>query len=290
MAEAGSLQAHALTAHAMSITPFGADGELDEALFRLHLEYLAAAGIGVYIASQGSGEGDLLSFDEKVRCYRIAVETIGRTIPVVAAGIGLAGWTRTHRALVRAAEDAGVDAVQILGPRPGPLPMRPDEIEAHFRTLIEEVRACDIHLSVNSVLTGSSVPTFVIEQLLDECRHITVVNVTDRQLEGAVSKLAGRVEVRIGMTAALPRVAADGFLSFEANVAPQLVAAACAQKSFDDLLRLNAALAAGGNPRSLKAALRLLGRDGGELRAPYLALTPPERADLERQLDALGLL
>jgi dihydrodipicolinate synthase/N-acetylneuraminate lyase len=52
--------------HAMSITPFDRKGAIDSGLLRAHLRFLAAAGVGVYVASQGSGEGDLLSFDEKV--------------------------------------------------------------------------------------------------------------------------------------------------------------------------------------------------------------------------------
>jgi len=61
-------------------------------------------GVGGYVASQGSGEGDLLSFDEKVT-----------------------------RELAVAAEVAGVDAVQILAPRPGPVQLRDDELETHLR-------------------------------------------------------------------------------------------------------------------------------------------------------------
>src|SRR4051812_12358998 len=105
----------------MSITPFTEDGVVDEGLFRSHLQFVAAAGIGVYVASQGSGEGDLLSFDEKVRLYEIAVEELDGRAQVVAAGIGLAASTAAVLELARAAEGTGVDAVQILGPRPGPM-------------------------------------------------------------------------------------------------------------------------------------------------------------------------
>src|SRR5262245_899669 len=100
--------------HAMSITPFDRTGAVDEGLFRTHLRFLADHGVGIYVASQGSGEGDLLSFDEKLMLYRVAVGEVGGRVPVVAAGIGLAASTATTRALAIDAAAAGVAAVQIV--------------------------------------------------------------------------------------------------------------------------------------------------------------------------------
>jgi 4-hydroxy-tetrahydrodipicolinate synthase len=271
-------------AHAMSITPFGVDGALDERLFRAHLQFLAGAGIdGVYVASQGSGEGDLLSFAEKVRCYAIAVDELHGVVPVVAAGIGLAGSTAAIVELANAAAAAGVDAVQILGPRLGAMQPRPAELLAYFRTVIDTVE-CDVHLSSNIVLTGYLLSADLIDTLLDD--RVVALNLSgpDRDETAAfVRRFSARTDVRIGIAAQLTEMAAAGargFLSFEANVAPQLVAAACATMQADRLLRLNAALARGGNPRSLKAALRMIGRDGGELRAPYLPLDAAQAAEL----------
>lgn len=285
----------------MSITPFDGRGAIDEVLFRSHLRFQADAGVGVYVASQGSGEGDLLSFAEKVTLYRIAAEELGGRVPVVAAGIGLAASTATTRELAVAAEAAGVDAVQIIAPRPGPLRLREDELETHFRAVIEAVR-CDVHLSNNTALAGYELPISLVERLVDDYPHIRAVNVSDPRvdkLRAYVTRLVGaRIEVRVGMVreiAAMHALGARGVLCFEPNVAPQLVTnvwdslEAGAQPLTEPLLRLNAALARGGNPRSLKAALTILGRDGGHLRAPYLPLPGAEYEELERELRALAL-
>jgi 4-hydroxy-tetrahydrodipicolinate synthase len=281
--------------HAMSITPFTADGAIDETLFRAHLRFLRDGGSGVYVASQGSGEGDLLTTDEKLRLYRIAVDEVRSRAPVVAAGIGLAGSTAAACELAAGADAAGVDAVQILGPRPGPVGVRPDEMEAYFRAVIESV-SCGVHLSSNTVLTGYEVPAELTERLVRDYSQVQVVNVSERRpvaLHAYVKRLAPHVDVRVGMTGQLRRtqaLGATGFLSFEANVAPSFVVDSYDTMQLDDLLRLNAALAAGGNPRSLKAALPLLGRNGGHLRAPYLPLPKSAVDDLRRSLQALRLL
>jgi dihydrodipicolinate synthase/N-acetylneuraminate lyase len=94
---------------------------------------------------------------------------------------------------------------------------------------------------------------------------------------------------------ALHGLGARGVLCFEPNVAPRLVADvwagldAHAPVDVEPLLQLNAALARGGNPRSLKAALAITGRDGGFLRAPYLPLAEAEYAALASDLRDVGL-
>ena len=290
--------------HAMSITPFDRMGAIDAGLFRAHLRFLAAAGVGVYVASQGSGEGDLLSFDEKVMLYAIAAEELRGRVPVAAAGIGLAASTAATRELAIAAEQAGVDAVQIIAPRPGPQRPRDDELEAHFRSVIEAVR-CDVHVSNNTALAGYELPIAIVERLVDDYPHVRVVNVSDPrpdELRAYVARLVdrngSRLEVRVGMIrqiVAMHALGARGVLCFEPNVAPRLVTdvwddlEAGRPPAPDALLRCNAALARGGNPRSLKAALSIQGRDGGLLRAPYLALSATQYEELEHELRALAL-
>jgi 4-hydroxy-tetrahydrodipicolinate synthase len=287
----------------MSITPFDDSGAIDEGLFRAHLRFLADHGVGVYVASQGSGEGDLLSFDEKVTLYGIAAEELRGRVPVVAAGIGLAASTATTRALGVAAEAAGVDAVQIIGPKPGPVPLRDDELDAHYRTVIEAV-GCDVHISNNTALAGYELPLALVERWIDEYPSVRVVNVSDprsaelnKYVFQLVERFGSRIDVRVGMVreiGAMHALGARGLLCFEANVWPRIVYDAWdgletgASDALRRLLRLNTALARGGNPRSLKAALAMIGRDGGHLRAPYLPLTPREHEELERELREIG--
>jgi 4-hydroxy-tetrahydrodipicolinate synthase len=291
--------------HSMSITPFDREGAVDERLFREHLRFQADGGVGVYVASQGSGEGDLLTFDEKVGLYRVAVSELRGQVPVVAAGIGLAASTAATRDLAVAAEDAGVDAVQIIAPRPGPMRLRADELEAHFRAVIEAVR-CDVHVSNNVALAGYELPIALVARLVEDYAHVRVVNVSDPRpdefrayVTQLIERFGPRIEVRVGMVramVAMHTLGVRGVLCFDTNVAPAIVVQvwdaleAGLQPDAGALLQLNAALSRGGNPRSLKAALQVLGRDGGALRAPYLPLTAEDHDALEQELRELGLI
>ena len=97
------------TCTSMSITPFDADGAIDEALFRAHLRFLARrGGVGVYVASQGSGEGDLLVVRREGRAAtRSRSTSCAGSVPVVAAGIGLAGSTAAIAELARRGRGGG---------------------------------------------------------------------------------------------------------------------------------------------------------------------------------------
>jgi len=102
--------------YSMSVTPFRADGGLDEDTLRSHLRYQAAAGVGIYLGSYGSGEGHLLREREIERIYEIAVEELRGKVPLYAAALG---FTETEYIIHQAQRAAaiGVDAVQIHPPR-----------------------------------------------------------------------------------------------------------------------------------------------------------------------------
>ena len=290
--------------YAMSVTPFGRDGALDEALLRAHLRFLADGGVGVFLCSQGSGEGDLLTSDEKRRIYEIGVDELRGVAPVCAAGIGLAGSTAEIAALARGAAEAGVDAVYVLPPRPNPMAPRPEEIERYYRTLVEAVD-CPVIIANNSFLAGYSLPLPLVTTLAAAYRHVEAVLLVDASpalLGQYVTAFSGRARVLTGMVSLILQahaLGAAGALCMEANVAPALVPSIWAALDAGDLPRAEAEyrrllavsgpIARYGNPRSLKDALRALGRDGGFLREPYLPLPEAERTDLERSLRDAGL-
>ncbi|HZV52253.1 MAG TPA: dihydrodipicolinate synthase family protein [Candidatus Dormibacteraeota bacterium] len=289
--------------YAMSITPFDAHGELDEALLRAHLRFLSAGGVGVFVCSQGSGEGDLLTGAEKLRIYEVAVEELHGAAPVCAAGIGLAGATAGIEALARGAAERGVDAVYILPPRPNPVPPRPQEVERYYRRLIEAVD-CPVILANNAFLAGYTLPLPTVITLVEAYPHLEAVLLVDANpslLAQYVRAVGERTLVLTGVVSGILQahaVGAAGVLCMEANVVPDLVPAiwsaleagdlTAAERRYRRLMELSTVIARYGNPRSLKEALRAIGRDGGHLREPYLPLPGEEFADLQRSLREAG--
>ena len=128
--------------HAMVVTPFGVAGDIDEAAFRSVVRFAAGGGNAIWVASQGSGDGLVLSAEERRRLYRLAVTEVGKDVPVLAAGIGLGG---TQAAIddARGALEVGVAAVQILPPRPGPVAigLREDELLSYYEDVCRRLMA-----------------------------------------------------------------------------------------------------------------------------------------------------
>lgn len=283
----------------MSITPFAEDGSLDESRLRRHLRFVTSEGAGVYLCSQGSGEGHLLTEDERRRVYEIGADEINH-VPVHAAGVGLGDTLRTV-ALARAAAAAGVDAIQILPPVVGPRPPRRTELEGYYRAVLEAV---DVPVFIShNVYLGYGLDLDLLSRLATDYPHVAGVHYSDPDVTGLLRLLrvlGERLEIRVGMVPHLVTNAAaggDGMLCFEPNVAPGLVpelwetlrTGGDATVPLRTLLRLHELLLRSGNPRSLKAALELLGHDPGVLRAPYLPIDDDERAELHDGLAALGL-
>jgi 4-hydroxy-tetrahydrodipicolinate synthase len=290
--------------YAMSVTPFSAGGSVDEGLLREHLRFLAAGGAGVFLCSQGSGEGDLLTSAEKLRIYEIGVDELHGVAPVCAAGIGLAGSTAEIAALARSAAAAGVDAVYVLPPRPSPQTPRPEEIDRYYRTVIEAVDR-PVIVADNSFLAGYSLPFPIIRGLVEAYSHVEAVLMVESNptvLAHRAEALRGRARVLTGVVSGILTAHAlglAGVLCMEANVVPDLVPAiwdaleaadlAAAETGFRRLVELSAAIARHGNPRSLKDALTLIGRDAGQPREPYLPLPAKDRADLAEALRRISL-
>jgi 4-hydroxy-tetrahydrodipicolinate synthase len=291
----------------MSITPFTADGAIDEPKLREHLRFLADGGVGVYLCSQGSGEGDLMTHDERIRVYEIGVEELKGRTPVYAAGVGLAHSTDRIVRLAQAATAAGVDAVYVLGPRPGALAPLPAEIEAYYREVIESVDG-NIVLANNATLAGYSYSVDLIERLVADYDNVREVLIAENvgplmnQVTRLRASLGDRIKIRVGMSnqsLLMHALGVDGILNFEANIAPRLTEsvwtalhagdAAAAQERFRLFMQLNLLCSRYGNPRVIKAALQVLGREPGALRKPYLPLTAAEHAEFEPALRALEL-
>jgi 4-hydroxy-tetrahydrodipicolinate synthase len=290
---------------AMCVTPFDAHDRLDEAALTVIVEKLAVAGVGIYLGSYGTGEGHLLRPAEISRLYEVGVEAAAGRVPVYAAALGFTSTDNVIEAAL-SAERSGVDAVQIHPPRPGPVAItpRPAELERFYADVLDAV-TFPVHLTNQVVMVGYGVPVSLMADMVASHSQVTAVNTSDPDLSRvaelihAVGKLT---PVYVGIIAQLGTalaLGAAGALCFEADVAPALCREVVdAHRSgdlhkfgagFDRLLRLNDILSRYQNPRSVKAAMRLVGLPAGDLRRPYLELDPDEVDAIAAVLEELGL-
>jgi dihydrodipicolinate synthase/N-acetylneuraminate lyase len=100
---------------AAALTPLRNDGAvLDEDAFGPYLDFLAAGGLDGILALGTTGEGILLSVEERKRATELFLAAAGGRLQV-AAHCG-AQTTADTIALVEHAAGAGVDAVAVIGP------------------------------------------------------------------------------------------------------------------------------------------------------------------------------
>jgi len=270
--------------YAVSITPFTVDGRLDEDGFRRHLQRMAAAGVGVYVGGGGSGEGFVLTTEERRRLFAIGADELRGRVPFRSMGVE----TRSAGEMIdylADAQSAGVDAAQVYsldlghGHRP-----TDDEVREYLVDVLSATTVPAVLSTHQSVGYRISVESIV--RIVDRFDHVVGVNSSHADLAylaAIVDAVGDRVEVHVGgplQALSALGLGANGFLSSEANLAPRLCRSmidAYAQGTGRDLLgaygrlsRLSMALYGHGGIRATKAVLNRLGLPGGYPRKPQL--------------------
>ena len=289
------------------VTPFAADGSLDEAAFRRLVRWQVLAGIDGLVPCGTTGESPTLSPEERELLIAATVETVAerpsRGRVQVIAGTGTNDTAATIRATRRAAV-LGADAALVVAPYYN----RPDGrmLEAHFRAVADEG---DLPIVVYNVpsRTGTNVdaPTFL---RLAEHPRVVAIKEASGNLEQIARICAERppdISVLAGDDAwALPVLAlgGDGVVSVASNEIPGELVALCsaahsgdwetARRTHERWLPLFLANFRGApNPVPVKAALLAMGLlDEDTVRAPLLALDSEARLALAALLRTLGVV
>jgi 4-hydroxy-tetrahydrodipicolinate synthase len=289
--------------YVISLTPFDADGNLDEADFRRHLRRLADSGIGVYVGGGGSGEGFTLSLDEVRRVLQIAKEELQGKVPVRAMG----REPRSANQLLEYAKivkEVGLDAFQIysLEPGHGTIPSE-REIEAYFSEVLEQQSMPSVLSTHYSV--GYLVPLRLFGRIVERFDHVIGISCTTPSpyyLSELIDLVGNKVEIHVGGSVHILEalaLGAEGYLTSDGNLAPKLSVAVTDHHNAGNLLsrdeaaarviRLEAASLPYGAIRFTKAALQLLGLPGGSPRPPRLPVPKEQLEAIVRTLDDLGL-
>jgi len=289
------------------VTPFTADGEIDEAAFRRIVRWQILAGIGGLVPCGTTGESPTLTSAEREWLIAATVEAAAdrpsRDRVAVVAGTGTNDTAATIRATRRAAE-LGADAALVVAPYYN----RPDGrmLEAHYLAVADEG---DLPIVVYNVpsRTGTNVD---VDTFLRLARHPRVIAV--KEASGNLEQIAricrdrpADVAVLAGDDAwTLPVLAlgGDGVVSVAGNQVPGEMTALCdaaragdwdgARRIHERWLPLFLANFRGApNPVPAKAALVLMGLlEDDAVRRPLLPLADESRTALATTLRSLGLI
>ena len=280
------------------VTPFAA-GRVDEAAFRVLIEWQIDEGSTALVPCGTTGESATLSDAEHRRVIDLAVETARGRVPII-AGCGSNDTARAI-ALTNSAREAGANAALHVPPyynRPNQ-----DGMYGH----IEAVADLDIPIILYNV-PGRTITEFSVDTVARLARLPNVVGIKDatgnlarvtaqRLACGEVfCQLSGNDDMALGFNA----MGGVGCISVTANVAPRLCAdfqAAMREGRWDEALALqdklyplHAAMFADASPGPAKYALSKV-RPGfpTELRLPMTEPSGAAKAEIDAALAHAGL-
>jgi len=280
------------------VTPFK-DGQLDLPTLRAQVEFQIEAGTTCVCPVGTTGECPTLSHEEHERVISEVVQAAAGRIKVM-PGTGSNSTSEAIR-LTKWAAHEGADAALLVGPYYN----KPTQegFYRHFQAVAETV---GIPLCIYNIpgRTAKNIEPDTICRL-GELENVTMVKESTGSLDQASQIIAASdLTVLSGddsLTLPLLAVGGEGVVSVVGNIMPREVIELCRAFAAGDapkarhmhyrlfpLCRDMLGLAT--NPIPIKAAMKLLGRDSGELRLPLTPLDEAGEAKLRQTLDAYGLL
>ncbi len=280
------------------VTPFR-DNRLDVEALRRQVDFQIEEGAVCLCPVGTTGESPTLTHEEHERMISEVVQAANGRVKVM-AGTGSNSTAEALR-LTRWAAKEGADAALMVAPYYN----KPTQngFYQHYKAIAEDV---GIPLCVYNIpgRTGKNIEPETIARLA-ELEQIALVKEATGSLDQASQILATtRLTVLSGddsLTLPLLSIGAEGVVSVAANIVPrdmvQLVKA-FQEGRVDEARQVHHRLfplcrdmlGLATNPIPIKAAMRMLDRDTGELRLPLTALTASEESILRNTLTNYGIL
>jgi len=283
------------------VTPFKADGSIDERAFRSLVQWQIESGIDFLVPCGTTGETPTLSHDEWLRVIDIAIEVTAGRVPIVAGATS----NSTREAVQKAREVGsrpGVDAILTASPYYNK-PTQEGQYQ-HFKAIAEAV---DKPLVLYSVVgrTAANIEPATLGRLAKIPNIIAV-----KEASGNISQIAevfNHVPENFlvfsgddAITIPVIALGGVGIISVCSNEIPKemsdLTAAALnndwekARQIQRQFLRLMQANFLESNPMPVKCVLAMMGRIEEVLRLPMLPVKAETRAKLEKIAAEAGLL
>lgn len=207
------------------LTPFTPTGQVDQQGIDALVEFLIAREIAGLFPLGTTGEGPLLSIEERQQAAQFTIQAAAGRVPVIIH----TGAITTHEtvALTRHARDSGADAVAIVPPYFYRLSEQ--ALIAHYSAIARDVPDFPIYLYNNPGVTPNILTTDMVCQLAEA--HPNIIGLKDSS--GSLATLfasrmfhGGEFNTASGSDAMLlagQALGLDACVSGNANYAPELV-------------------------------------------------------------------
>lgn len=280
------------------VTPFR-DGHLDRDKLREQIEFQIASGTTFLVPVGTTGESPTLTHEEHERVISEVIQLAQGRCKVM-AGTGSNSTAEALR-LTRWAAREGADASLQVAPYYNK-PMQ-EGFYQHFKAIAEDVGIQHCVYNIPGRAAKNIEPETIAR--LAELPNITMVKEATGSLDQC-SQILNTTNLTVlsgddSLTLPMMSVGAEGVISVAGNIVPRDIIAmvqaalkgdfAAAQKWHHKLFPLcRDMLSLATNPIPVKGAMKLLGRDTGELRLPMTALEDSQFAKLRQTLVNYGLL
>lgn len=285
------------------VTPFRADGSIDEQALWALVNWQIDSGIDFIVACGSTGEAATLDEVEWLRAVRVVIEAAGGRVPV------WAGCTHNcTRTLLRMAgmlkQVAGVEAILSANPYYNK-PTQEGQFQ-HFLALARQVAPTPVCLYNVPGRTGVNLDPYTVVRLVDAAPNVEGIKEASGklpQITELVHSLPAGFKVFSGddnLALAAIGAGAQGLISVASNEIPsemaKMIGAALGdewaeareiERRFGRLFEANFWES---NPGPVKTVLHLMGRTSDTVRLPLVPPTATTRAKLERLAGELGLL
>jgi 4-hydroxy-tetrahydrodipicolinate synthase len=283
------------------VTPFTADGAIDDEALTGLIEYQLAGGVKLLVPCGTTGESATMTEEEDQH-------VIGRTIELArgrAHVIAGTGSNSTAAAIENSkiAKGLGADAVLVVAP----FYNKPTQqgLYAHFRAISEAV---DLPIVIYNVpgRTSCNIAADTTLRLARDCENIVAVKEASGNLSQIMEILRNRPDgFRVlsgddAITFAMIALGGDGLISVASNEAPELMARMVdlalaekwteARKLHYRLLPLMEVNFIESSPGPVKAGLAMMNLIGENYRLPLVRIEEKSRARLREVMLELGLL
>ena len=284
------------------VTPFKADGALDEDCLRALIERQLAGGVKLLVPCGTTGESATMATEEDQRVIRVAVEMAQGRAKVIAGASN-----NNTRFAIRNARNAallGVDAVMLAAPYYN----KPTQegLYQHYRAVAEAMPETPVVVYNVPGRTAVNINAETTLRLAHDCANIVAVKEASGNLAQIMEILRGRPDgFRVlsgddALTLPLIALGADGLVSVASNEVPDLMAqmvGACLAGDWETgralhyrLLPLMEANFIESSPGPVKAVMAMQGLLEENLRLPLVPVMAQTRETLRGIITELGLL